>query len=87
MLRYKHMKLDQKKIDKAKTILKAKTETEAMDKALDRVFQEDEESNRKKKIMKRMIELRKDIGRLREDSAEWVRLARDERMLPHGSST
>ena len=85
MMRYKHMRLDQEKIEKAKRILKAKTETEVMDKALDLVLQEDEEDIRKKKIMKRMIELRKDIGRVQEDSAEWVRLGRNERMVSHGS--
>ena len=85
MLRYKHMRLDQEKIERAKRILKAKTETEVMDKALDMVLQKDEEGIRKKKIMKRMIELRKDIGRVREDSAEWVRLGRNERMVSHGS--
>ncbi len=87
MLRYKHMRLHQKKIERAKTILKAKTETEAIEKALDMVLQKDQERIRKRKILKRMLEFRKSIGKLKEDSAEWVRLAREERMLPHGSST
>lgn len=81
MLRHKHMKLDQQKIDRAKKILKAKTEAEAMDKALDTVIQENQETLRKRKVMKRIIELRSSLGKLREDSAEWVRLARQERIV------
>ncbi len=87
MLRHKHMKLDQQKIDRAKKILKAKTEAEAMDKALDTVIQENQETLRKRKVMKRIIELRSSLGTLREDSAEWVRLARQERIASNDSST
>lgn len=79
MLRYKHLRLDQDKIEKAKKILKAKTETEAMDKSLEKVIQEDKERLRRKKLMKRIVELRSNLGLIREDSAEWVRLARQER--------
>lgn len=83
MLRNKHIKLDQDKIDRAKKIFKAKTETEAMDKSLEKVIQEDRERLRRKKIMKRIVELRNGIGKIQEDSAEWVRLARQERTLPY----
>jgi len=81
------MKLDQQKIDRAKKILKAKTEAEAMDKALDTVIQENQETLRKRKVMKRIIELRSSLGKLREDSAEWVRLARQERTVSNDSGT
>ena len=87
MLRHKHMRLDQQKIERAKKILKAKTEAEAMDKALDRVIQEDHERIRKSKVMKRIIELRTSLGKVQEDSAEWVRLARRERIVSRDSST
>jgi hypothetical protein len=87
MLRYKHLRLDQDKIERAKRILKAKTETEALDKALERVIQEDGERLRRKKLMKSMIELRSHFGKMKEDSAEWVRLARKERTLSYGRST
>jgi len=87
MLRNKHLRLDQEKIEKAKRILKAKTETEALDKALDRVIQDEREMRRRRKVMKRMIELRNSIGKLQEDSAEWVRLARQERAQSHDSSS
>ena len=79
MLRDKHVRLDQRKIEKAMKILKAKTETETMDKALDRVLERKRERLRKKKVMSRMIELRNSLGKIEEDSAEWVRLARQER--------
>jgi hypothetical protein len=80
-MRYKHLRLDQEKIDRAKKILKVKTETEAMDKALDMVIQGDQERLRRRKLMKRIVELRSRIGKIEEDSAEWVREARKERTL------
>jgi len=85
MLRYKHLRLDQDKIERAKKILKAKTETEAMDKALERVIQGEKERVRRKELMKRIIELRSNLGKIQEDSAGWVRLARKERTLSHDS--
>jgi hypothetical protein len=85
MLRYKHLRLEQTKIDRAKKILKVKTETEALNKALDKVIQEDGEKLQKKVIMKRMMELRNRVGKIKEDSAEWVRLARKGRTMFHES--
>jgi hypothetical protein len=85
MLRYKHLRLDQDKIERAKKILKAKTETEAMDKALERVIQEERERVRRKELMKRIIELRSSLGKIQEDSAGWVRLARKEKTLSYDS--
>ena len=79
MLRYKHLRLDQEKIEKAKKIFRAKTETEAMDRALENVIKGDQELLRRKRLMKRILELRKSLGKIREDSAEWIRLARQER--------
>ena len=81
MFRHKHMRLDQEKIEKAKRIFKAKTETEAMDKALDHVIQRDQELIRRRRLLKRVIELRNNLGKMKEDSAEWVRLARQERNI------
>jgi hypothetical protein len=40
-LRHKHLKLDQRKIDKARRVLAAKTEQETVDRALDMVLAED----------------------------------------------
>jgi hypothetical protein len=81
MLRYKHLRLDQGKIERAKKILRAKTETEAMDKALERILQEEKENFRRRNLMKRIIQLRNSLGKIKEDSGEWVRLARKERTL------
>ena len=81
MLRYKHLRLDQAKIERAKKILKAKTETEAMDKALERIIREDKEKLRRRSLMKRITQLRNNLGKIKEDSADWVRLARKERTL------
>jgi cytochrome c-type biogenesis protein CcmH/NrfG len=83
MLKYKHMRLNQEKIERAKKILNAKTETEAMDKALDRVIQNDQDRSQRRKIMKRIIQLRNSLGKMPEDSAEWLRLARQERFSSH----
>jgi predicted Zn-dependent protease len=79
MLRYKHLRLDQEKVEKAKKIFRAKTETEAMDRALKNVIGRDQELLRRRRLMKRILELRKSLGNIREDSAEWIRLARQER--------
>ena len=80
MLKYKHMRLDQEKIDRARKILGTRTETEALNRALDRVIQQDQERVRRIKLMKRITELRTQIGKMKEDSLEWVRLAREERI-------
>jgi|APFre7841882590_1041340.scaffolds.fasta_scaffold67358_1 hypothetical protein len=87
MLRYKHLRLDQDKIEKAKKVLGAKTETEAIDKALEKVVQADTERQRRRNLMKHIIQLRNNIGKIREDSAEWVRQAREERALTHDIGT
>lgn len=79
MLRYKHLRLDQEKVEKAKKIFRAKTETEAMDRALENVIERDQELLRRRRLMKRILDLRKSLGKIREDSAEWIRLARQER--------
>ncbi len=80
MLRNKHLRLDQEKIERVKKILKANTETEALDKALDRLIQEDQERLSRRRIMNCISELRRSLGRIEEDSAEWIRVARKERM-------
>ena len=79
MLRYKHLRLDQEKIEKAKKILKARTETEAMDRALENVIERNQELLRRERVMKRILEFRRSLGKMREDSAEWIRLARQKR--------
>jgi hypothetical protein len=87
MFRYKHLRLDQDKIERAKKILKAKTETEALDKALEKLIQEDRERLRRKELLKQIIELRSSVGKIQDDTAEWIRLARKERILSYDSGT
>jgi hypothetical protein len=62
MLKYKHLRLDQGKIERAKKILRAEREAEAMDKALERVVQEERERLRRRRLMERIIQLRSSLG-------------------------
>ena len=86
MLRHKHIRLDQEKIDTVKKILSAQTDTEAVDRALSIVIRESKERVRKEKVAADMARLRAAVGEVKEDPAEWVRLAREERDFSHDSS-
>ena len=79
MLRHKHIRLDQEKIDTVKKILAVETDTEAIDRALSKVIRESKERVRRAKIAGSMARLRTAVGEVKEDPAEWVRLAREER--------
>ena len=85
MLKYKHMRLNQEKIDMVRKILGAKTETETLNKALDKVLQEDQKRIRRTKIMQQMIELRTHLNKTKENTSEWVRIARRERAKSYES--
>ena len=85
MLKYKHMRLDQEKIERAKKIFGAKTETEVLHKALDKVIEEDQRRIRKTKIMQQMMQLRNRLIKTKEDASEWVRIARRERAKSYES--
>ena len=85
MLRHKHIRLDQEKIDMVKKILSVETDTEAIDRALTTIIQESKETIRRKKIAAEMARLRTAVGPVEEDPAEWVRLAREERDSGHDS--
>jgi hypothetical protein len=85
MLRYKHLRLNQDKISRVKEILNTRTETEALDRALDEVIRRDQERLRKRNVMRRIVQLRKTLGVSREDSAAWIRGAREKRMLSRDS--
>jgi hypothetical protein len=69
MLRCKYLRLDQGKIERAKMILNAKTEIEVMEKALERIIQEERERLRRRRIMNRIIQLRNSLGKMQGDSA------------------
>jgi len=83
MLRHKHIRLDQEKIDRVKKILAAETDTEAIDGALSKIIRESKERVRREKIAGSMARLRTAVGEVKEDTAEWVRLAREERNSSH----
>ena len=85
MLRYKHMRLNQEKIDMVRKILGTKTETETLNKALDKVLQEDERRIQRTKIMQQMIELQMHLNKTKENTSEWVRIARRERTKSYES--
>ncbi len=83
MLRYKHMRLDQEKIDRVQKILGARTETEALHQALEKVILEDRRRNHRLKVVRQLLDLRSELGKIREDSSEWVRRGRKERLRSH----
>lgn len=85
MFKYKHMRLNQEKIDMVKKILGAKTETETLNKALDKVIQEDQRRIRRTKIIQQMMDLRTHLNKTKEDTSEWVRIARKERAKSYES--
>lgn len=85
MLRHKHVRLDQEKIDTVKKILAVETDTEAIDRALSKVIHESKETVRRRKIAGEMGRLRTAVGEVKEDPAEWVRMAREERNSDHDS--
>jgi hypothetical protein len=77
MLKRKHLRLDQEKIERAKKILKAKTDTEATEKALERILQEEKERLRRRNVMKGIIQLRNSLGKMEEDSADLLHSRRE----------
>jgi hypothetical protein len=85
MLRHKHIRLDQEKIDIVKKILAVQTDTEAIDRALSKIIDESKETVRRRKIAGEMARLRTAVGEVKEDPAEWVRMAREERSSGHDS--
>lgn len=74
----KHLKLDQKKIDMAKQILGVKTETETIEKALDMVIQKEKAEGKRKEVVDRILARRAKM-KIKGDAAELVRIGREER--------
>jgi hypothetical protein len=68
--RNKHFVLNQSKLKKAQKVLGARTETEAIERALDQVIDEDERNRRAwnatKRLPKSGIQVRDVFGRLRD---------------------
>ena len=82
MYKNKHLRLDQEKIDKVKELLEVGTDTEAIDRALEKIIEDASERLRRRNIVNQMERLRMRVGRVNEDPARWVRLARDDRGEP-----
>jgi hypothetical protein len=85
VLRHKHIRLDQEKIDIVKKLFAVETDTEAIDRALSKIIHESKETVRRRKIAGEMARLKTAVGEVKEDPAEWVRLAREERSSRHDS--
>jgi hypothetical protein len=75
----KHLKLDQKKIDIAKKILDAKTETETIEMALSLLIQNSYAEKKKKDVVKRILARRARIRTLPENVTGRIRKGRSER--------
>lgn len=80
----KHLKLDQKKIDMAKKILGVRTETETIEKALDMVIQKEKVESKRKEVVNRILARRAKMRPIPEDTAEWIREAREKRDKRYG---
>jgi hypothetical protein len=68
----KHLKLDQSKIERAKQILKARTETEAIEKALALVIATDTRAVQRGNIIKEILTRRDRLKIVSGDVADWV---------------
>jgi hypothetical protein len=80
----KHLRLDQGKIEKAKGILKTKTETETIKKAIELVIARDADLLEKKGIVKRILARRKRISAIRGDIVDWIMEGREGRDKAYG---
>ncbi len=75
----KHLKLNQKKIDRAREILGAKTETETIETALDMIIQKSKSEKRRREVVEKILMRRKKMGIITEDVNIWLRDSRAER--------
>ncbi len=80
----KHLKLDQYKIEKAKEILKARTETEAVEKALELVIATDTRAVLRSDILREILTRRDRLKTVSGDVADWVHQGRAERDKIYG---
>ncbi len=80
----KHFKLDEAKIKRAKEILKARTETETIEKALEFVLAADMSIVKKNEVRMRILERRNKLSAVKGDVADWVREGREERNKTYG---
>ncbi|MEK6582723.1 MAG: hypothetical protein AABY50_08875 [Nitrospirota bacterium] len=78
-IRDKHLKIDQRKIDRAKQILGLKTETETIEKALDIVIKKSAALAGRERVVKRILIRREKMKAIPGDVTDWIREAREER--------
>jgi hypothetical protein len=74
----KHLKLDQRKIDRVKKILGLKTETETIEAAMEMVIQKEKAESKRKEVVDRILTRRQKL-KIKGDAAELVRIGREER--------
>jgi Ni,Fe-hydrogenase I large subunit len=84
IIKDKHLRLDQRKIDIAKQILGAKTETEAIEKALEMVIEMRKAEDKRNELVGRILARRAKMKLISEDTAEWIRKTREERDNRYG---
>lgn len=84
VIKDKHLRLDQRKIDIAKQILGVKTETEAIEKALELIIERGKTENKRKELVGRILARRAKMKSISEDAAEWIRKTREERDNRYG---
>lgn len=75
----KHLRLDETKIKKAKAILKTKTETETIEKALEFVISTDTKTVQRNEISRSILMRKERLQTIKGDVADWVREGRTER--------
>jgi hypothetical protein len=80
----KHLRLNQEKIEKVKKIIGAKTETEAIEKALNFLIERDAFINKRREIMRKIILRRERLGKIKGDVADWIAEGRKERERIYG---
>lgn len=83
-VRDKHVRLDQGKIERAMAILKAKTETATIEKALELVIEADILKEMRRKSMDRILARRKKLRPVKGDVTDWIREGRKERDRLYG---
>ena len=81
----KHLRLNQEKIEKVKKIIGAKTETEAIEKALNFLIERDTCINKRREIMRKIMSRRERLGKIKGDVADWIAEGRSEREKMYGS--
>lgn len=84
LLKHKHLRLDQKKIDRARKVSGLKTETEVIEKALDILLERHDDMARRGKMVESVLKRRENMKPVTHDVSDWIREAREERNSRYG---